>query len=202
VRPAQAQIVGAAIELALALLAIAAIVLLFDRLPIYVLMVLLLLAIILGPVGVLGLVYGAIGTAFVMERDKQSARWQQGFLGLGIGTNEFVPFSRIDRIVVTTDEADVLPEGQRQDVVQWDVRLIKDNARELTVGTVIAARPLAGIGAERANRLATAVAEMGGVEARLAPLPEAMEPEAAASAEAAPRRRYRRISGPQREGER
>jgi hypothetical protein len=201
VRPAQAQIVGAAVELGAALLAIALIVLLFDVLPIYVLMVLLLLAIILGPVGVLGLVYGAIGTSFVMERDKQSARWQQGFLGLGIGTNEFVPFSRIDHIDVATDETDVLPEGERQDLVQWDVRLIKDNGRQLTVGTVIAARPLADVGAERANRLASAVAEMGGVQAHLAAVP-VVEPGAVSEAATPQRRRYRRISRTQREVER
>jgi hypothetical protein len=194
VRPAQAQVVGAAIELGLALVAIGAIVLLFDALPIYVLMVLLLLSLILGPVGVLGLVYGAIGTSFVMERDKQSARWQQGFLGLGIGTNEFVPFARIDHIDVATDEDETLPEGERQDLVQWDVRLIKDNGRQLTVGTVVAARPLADVGAERANRLAGAVAEMGGVQARLAAVPQVAEP--AIDTPARPvRRRYRKVSG-------
>jgi hypothetical protein len=93
----------------------------------------------------------------------------------------------------------VLPEGERQDVAQWDVRLIKDNARELTVGTVIAARPLADVGADRANRLATAVAEMSGVEARLAPVPQVNEE---AAAPAAPRRRYRRIASARREVER
>jgi hypothetical protein len=195
VRPAQAQVVGAAIELGLALVAIGAIVVLFDVLPIYVLMVLLLLALILGPVGVLGLVYGAIGTSFVMERDKQSARWQQGFLGLGIGTNEFVPFARIDHIDVATDEDETLPEGARQDLVQWDVRLIKDNGRQLTVGTVVTARPLADVGAERANRLASAVADMGGVEVRLAAVPQAEEP-ATAAPDRPVRRRYRRVSGP------
>src|SRR5688572_16307189 len=82
VRPSRGQLLGPVIELAIALGAVALIVLLFDAMPIWLLMVLLLLAIILGPVGVLGMVYSAIGSSFIMERSKQSARWQQGFLGM------------------------------------------------------------------------------------------------------------------------
>ena len=204
VKPSQAQMTGAALEIGIAVGAITLMVLLFDALPLLVLVGLLLLAMILGPIGVLGLVYGVIGTSFVMQRDQQAARWQQGFLGMGIGTHEFVPFGRIRYIEVVSDEDQVLPGGGQQDLIQWEVRLIKDNDRSLTVGTVIAARPLADIGAERANRLASAVAEMSSVEAHLAPVPELETgdlPLGAAPEQRRPRRRFRRLSRPLREAD-
>ncbi len=209
VRPARAQIVGAAVELLIAVAAIGLLVVLFDRLHLVLLMALLLLALILGPVGVLGLVYGAVGSSFVLERANRTARWQQGFLGMGIGTMEVVPFDRIGWVEVSGDYEQELSAGDRQDLVHWDVRLVKDNARVLTVGTVVVARPLAGLGLERANRLAAAVAAMAGVEARIGLLPEgalqagATEPSTplAPPAPPLPRRRYRRVSGPGTEAE-
>ena len=44
-----------------------------------------------------------IGRSVLLERQKQSVRWQQGLLGLGIGTDELVPFWRIDHIAVEGD---------------------------------------------------------------------------------------------------
>jgi hypothetical protein len=161
-------------------------------------MVLLLLALILGPIGVLGVVYSAIGSSFVMERRKNSARWQQGFLGLGIGTVELVPFQRIKRIDVDTDFDDELRSGELNDIVHCAVVLVKDNDRRLTIGTVAAARPLADLGVERANGLAAHVAAMAGVEAVPAVLPEPDTIEEATPQPVRPRRkrRTRRVSPP------
>src|SRR5262245_58342661 len=91
VRPSRGQLLGPLIELGIALGSIGLIVLLLDSLPLALLMFLLLAAIILGPIAVLGIVYSAIGSSFLLERKKQSARWQQGFLGMGIGTVDLVP---------------------------------------------------------------------------------------------------------------
>jgi hypothetical protein len=198
IRPSRAALVGAVIELGIAGLAIAAIVFLFHWLPLFVLMVLLILAILLGPLGVLGIIYGAAGTAFLMERNARAARWQQGFLGMGIGTTDYCPFDRIARFEVAGDELASLPSGERQDVVQWDVRLVKDNEKELTVGSVVAARSLADLGVERANYLAQALADMAGVPVTLA---ESIVSEPAVEAAPAPRRRFRRVGGAPREGE-
>ena len=44
----------------------------------------------------MGLVYSVIGAAVVVEKAKESVRFQQGVLGLGIGTMELVPFWKID----------------------------------------------------------------------------------------------------------
>lgn len=187
VRPAPSQLLGPLAELVAAGLAVLAIVLWLDTLPVWALMALLLFAVLAGPIGVLGLVFGAIGSTFLLERPKGSARWQQGFLGLGIGTTELVPFHRIDRIEVRGDYDAELRSGERNDLVHWEVLLIKDNGKELIVGTAVVPRPLAAEGAERANRLAVAVAEQSGQRAVLADL-EALaaweEAERAAEAEA------------------
>ena len=63
-----------------------------DRLPIWLLLVLLLVTLFMGPAAVLGVVYNLVGASFLMERAKQSARWQHGFHGLGISTHELVTF--------------------------------------------------------------------------------------------------------------
>ena len=75
-----------------------------------------LVAIVAGPTAMLGFVYQVAGSAFLMERPKGTCRWQQGFLGLGLGTQELVPFPRIKRIEVSGDFEDELRSGDLQDV--------------------------------------------------------------------------------------
>ena len=165
---------GLVVPLVQALIAAAAVWLLasyLNRLPIALSMVLLLVVLFLGPAAVLGVVYNVVGSSFLMERRKGSARWQQGFLGLGIGTRELVPFERIARIEVVSDFEEELASGDLQDVVTWTVQLVKDNDRELEIGAVAAARPLADEALERANELATALARMATAPAELAALP-------------------------------
>ena len=173
-----------------------------DRLPIWVLLVLLLVTLFMGPAAILGLVYNLVGASFLMERAKKSARWQQGFLGLGIGTHELVPFWRIAQIEVSGDFEEELGSGDLQEVVSWSVRLVKDNDRSFDIAEVAAARPMADEALERANELASALAAMAGTEAVLGALPAwALEDYADADAaadgdEAEPpvaRRRYRRV---------
>lgn len=201
VRPSRGQLLGPLIELGLALGAVGAIVLWLNVLPLLVLMLLLLVSLILGPVAVLGIVYNAIGSSFLMERKKRSARWQQGFLGMGIGTVDFVPFQRIKRIEVTGDYDDELASGEVQDIVQWTVVMVKDNDRRLTIGSVAAARPLADLGAERANRLATHVATMAEVEVVPAAIPDlgTVEESPAPAPRPRRRRRVRRVTPPPHE---
>jgi hypothetical protein len=201
VRPSRGQLLGPLLELGIAALAALLIATMIDTLPLAVLMVLLLISIVLGPVGVLGLVYSAIGSSFIIERKKQTARWQQGFLGLGIGTVELVPFRRIKRIEVVSDYESELNSGDLQDVVQFEVVLVKDNDRRLTIGTIVAARPLADQGAERANRLTARIAQMAEVEAATIALPDVAASTEAARAPrpARRRRRARRVSPPPRE---
>ena len=192
IRRSRAQLVAPLIQLALAAGAVLLIVAFLDVLPLALLIVLLIVALLMGPIATLGLVYNVVGRSVLLEREKQSVRWQQGLLGLGIGTDELVPFWRIDHIAVEGDYEAELGSGERQNLVSWEVELVKDNGKRLTIGTVIAARPLAAEGLARANRLAEAVAERSDSEARLAALPEqpSGEPDAPASR---PRRRRRMV---------
>jgi len=142
-----------------------------NALPLWVLMFLLLFAIVAGPTAMLGFVYQVAGSAFLMERPKGTCRWQQGFLGLGLGTQELVPFPRIKRIEVRGDFEDELPSGDLQDVVRWEIRVVKDNDRVLLVGVIATARSLAEDALERANDLGAALAEMSGAPLTLGALP-------------------------------
>jgi membrane protein YdbS with pleckstrin-like domain len=171
IRPSRASLVGPAVQALIALTAVWAVVAFINVLPLWVLMVLLVFALIAGPTAILGLVYNVAGSSFLMERAKQSARWQQGFLGLGIGTRELVPFWRIQRIEVAGDFEAELGSGDLQDIVRWEVRLVKDNDRMLEVAAVAGARPLADEALDRANALARALGEMAGAEVREATLP-------------------------------
>lgn len=172
IRPSRRDIVGPIVQAGLAALAVWALVAFMNSLPLWVLGALLLFAIVAGPTAMLGVVYQIAGSAFLMERAKGTCRWQQGFLGLGLGTQELVPFGRIKRIEVGGDFEDELRSGDLQDVVHWEVRVVKDNDRVLAVGVAVAARPLADEALERANDLGAALAEMSGAPFTPAVLPE------------------------------
>ena len=97
IRPA----VGAALAPLLALLVGAAcftLVLLSARganYPLWLVAPALLAAMVLLPLAGMGFVYSIVGASVVIDATKQSATWQQGLLGLGVGTRELVPFAKI-----------------------------------------------------------------------------------------------------------
>ncbi len=190
VRPSRGQLLGPVIQLGLTALAVALIVLFLDSLPFWVVVVLTVIAVFLGPVATLGFVFAVIGSSMVVDRRKGTAHWQQGFLGLGIGTTTSIPFDRIDHIAVTGDYDAEDAGGRGHDFVTWEVEIVRDDGRRRAVGSVIAARPLADVALDRANRLAEAVGAMANAEARFDSLPEyeeIEEPDAAPT----PRRRRR-----------
>ena len=197
VRPARARLVVPLIQGSLAAGAALLIVrLLNNDGPLLLLLLALVVVLFLGPAAVLGLVFNIAGSSVSIEREKQSVRLQQGFLGLGLGTSELVPFWRIERVEVAGDLTDELSSGELQDVVQWDVHVVKDSGRTVGLGAVVAARPLAAEALERANRLAVAVGELIGVEARTVPPVEGpAEAEAAERAPAGRPRRRRAVRG-------
>lgn len=172
VKPARSALIGPLVQASLTVLAAWAIATYISVLPLWVLMLLLVFVLISGPTAILGVVYNVMGSAFVMERGKGTCRFQQGFLGLGLGTRDFVPFDRIARIEVGGDFETELGSGDLQDVVRWEIRLVKDNGRVLPFASVLAARPLADEALERANIVARATAEMCGAPVVEGQLPE------------------------------
>jgi hypothetical protein len=172
IKPARATLLGPAIQAGLTAVAVLVIALWLNSLPLWLLGVLLVFIMIAGPTAVLGLVYNVLGSSFLMERRKGTCRWQQGFLGLGLGTRELVPFPRIDRIEVGGDFDDALNSGDLQDFVRWEIRLVKDNQRVLEVASITTARPLADEALERANDLALALGAMCKKPVTTASIPE------------------------------
>jgi hypothetical protein len=139
----------------------ASLVLSLGALPFAVVVLLVLAAIVLIPLSGMGLVYLLGGATVVVDRAKGSVVWQQGLLGLGVGTREVVPFSKIAQMAVEETTRDRL-RGQQQDVAQWEIALVKTGGRRLRVGAVTVPRSLAQDGLERARGVAAAIAEMAG----------------------------------------
>ena len=162
IRPGRRQLLGPLAQASVAGGAVWLMAAFMNVLPLWVLVVLLLVALVLGPAAVLGLIYSVYGTEFLVERHKGTARWHQGFLGLGIGTFELVPFERIERIAVQSDAGQDLSSGQQQDLVQIDLRIVKDNGRAFDVASVTSTWAFAADALARMNRLAAALGEMTG----------------------------------------
>jgi hypothetical protein len=121
-------------------------------------LVLTLFALFVVPLSGLGVVYSIAGAHVVVERHKQSAVLQQGYLGMGVGTEELIPFWKMDKIVVEeTMPGDV-------EFAQYEIGILKLSGRMVTVGTVTTPRAGAAEGLSRADEVATLIAAMAGVE--------------------------------------
>jgi hypothetical protein len=122
-------------------------------------------AVLLVPLSGIGLVYSIAGAHIVVERQKQSAVLQQGYLGMGVGTQELVPFWKIDRINLK----ELTPHdyrGHHEDFAQYEVSILKLSGKEITVGLVTVARAEADEGRARAREVASLIAEMSGTKLR------------------------------------
>jgi hypothetical protein len=129
-------------------------------------LLLTLAAIIIVPVSGLGLVYSIAGAHIVVDRHKQSAVLQQGYLGMGVGTQELTPFWKIDRI----DVRELTPHdyrGHQDNFAQFEVSILKLSGREIPVGTATVVRAAADDGLARARDVAEVIAEMAGVSVQV-----------------------------------
>jgi hypothetical protein len=159
VRPALAAIVFPAFGLVVGVAAFASVVLWLDRMPFVVALLLLAVAIVSIPLAGIGFVYAIGGTNVVFDRAKQSGLWQQGFLGMGVGTTELVPFWKIQEIRIDelTRERQ---RGELQEVAQLAIVLVKVSGKRLTVGDLIVPRSMVRQGLEEVRAVAQAIAEM------------------------------------------
>jgi hypothetical protein len=141
----------------------------------------------------MGLVYSIVGAAMVVEKKKQSIRFQQGVLGLGLGTIELVPFWKVERIEVEDFELGEVALGSARpplDFRAWDIVLVKKSGKRISIGQTIAANSpdLIDEGFDRALDAAEAIAVMVGSEvvvtAEVEPEPEASEQTVAESGSA------------------
>ncbi|MCS7276169.1 MAG: hypothetical protein NZ695_04070 [Dehalococcoidia bacterium] len=181
IRPSRGAVVGPLSVLALAVGLLVLLAFTMDRLPAAVAAIVLLLALVLTPIGGMGAVYSLFGSHVVFDARKQSARFQQGMLGLGLGTVELVPFWKIDHIELADWEAGET-EGRGPafpfDLRGWEIVLVKTSGKRLSVGQVIVPeeQELVDEGFGRAYEVAQAIAELTGRPLRItAALEEAPE---------------------------
>ncbi len=141
-RPERGAVTGPLIGLAIGLGLFVAIGRFANDLPALVLLAMLVPGIIIAPFSAMGLVYSLVGAAVVIETAKQSVRFQQGVLGLGIGTAELVPFWKIDRFELEdfeTGEENAAGPRTPVDIRGWDIVLVKQSGKRLWVAQVLTA---------------------------------------------------------------
>ena len=161
VRPALAAALFPLIWLLLGIACFVSIMLWLDTLPFALVLVLLVIAVVSIPLAGIGLVYAVAGANVVFDSAKGSGVWQQGFLGMGVGTTELVPFAKIEQIRIeeTTREPQ---RGEVQDVAQFEMVLVKVSGKRLKVGDVVVARSMVREGLADVRELADAIAQMTG----------------------------------------
>ena len=164
-RPERGAVLFPLIGLAIALVLLGIVVLFANSLPAGLLLLILIPGLLLAPFSGMGLIYSVIGASVVVEKKKHSVRFQQGVLGLGIGTMELVPFWKIEHVAVEDFAlGDVTPNGPPPilDLRAWDIVLVKKSGKRLSVGQVVAANSpdLIDEGFGRALDAAEAIATM------------------------------------------
>ncbi len=132
-------------------------------LPFWALVGVLFVCLVLVPFSVMGLVSALVGADIVIDARKGSATWQQGYLGMGLGTKELVPFAKIDRLEVTI-EGDA-PDRWREesdDLRQFALVLVKKSGKRLTCAQVPVPAYGQSDGMDRTLAVANAIAELTG----------------------------------------
>ena len=159
VRPALAAALLPLFGLLLGIAAFVSIIVWLDTLPFAVVLLLLAVAVVSIPLAGIGFVYAVAGANVVFDRKKQSGVWQQGFLGMGVGTTELVPFWKIEeiRIEETTRERQ---RGDVQDLAQFEIVLVKTSGKHLKVGDMVVARSMIRQGLHDVREVAEAIAQM------------------------------------------
>ncbi|MGK2966748.1 MAG: hypothetical protein ACSLFM_14255 [Tepidiformaceae bacterium] len=130
-------------------------------LPIWGLLALLLFCLAIVPLSVMSLISSIIGADVVIDSRKGSATWQQGYLGMGIGTKELVPFHKIDHLEVTI-------EGDKPDrwhnetdtLRQFALILVKQSGKRLTLAQVPVPEAYQEDGMDRILAVAHAIAAL------------------------------------------
>ena len=129
---------------------------------------LLLFCLLAAPISVMSLVSSIVGADVIVDRKKGSATWQQGYLGMGIGTRELVPFAKIDHLEVTIDGDK--PDRWRDEsdaLRQFALILVKSSGKRLTLAQVPVPTYGQVDGMDRTLAVANAVASITGAPVTL-----------------------------------
>ena len=166
IRPSPGAVILPLGAMAVSIVCFVVIGLTINVLPLAALAVLLIPNVLVFPLAAMGLVYSLIGAHVIVDRRKGSVTFQQGWIGLGLGTRELVPFEKIDHIALeeTTLGEVESPWLAPVDVRVWDIVLVKRSEKRLSIGmVVIPAEPdLTPEGLTRARQAAGAIAALVG----------------------------------------
>lgn len=134
-----------------------------SSLPLWALVTMLLVALIIVPFSVISLISSIIGADVVIDAKKGSATWQQGFLGMGIGTKELVPFAKIDHLEVAIegDQPDRW-RGETDALRQFSLTLVKKSGKRLTLAQLPVPAYGQADGMDRTLAVGNAVAQLTG----------------------------------------
>lgn len=106
-------------------------------LPFWLLVTMLLFCLMVIPFSTVALIGAIIGADVVIDAKKGSATWQQGFLGMGIGTKELVPFGKIDHLEVNVEgDSPDRWRGEADSIRQFSLTLVKQSGKRLTLAQV------------------------------------------------------------------
>jgi len=105
--------------------------------PIWIFVLALFFLLLAVPVSIMGLIGSIAGADVVIDAKKGSATWQQGYLGMGIGTKELAPFEKIDHleILIEGDQPDRWHDHS-DDLRQFALRLVKVSGKILPLAQV------------------------------------------------------------------
>jgi len=159
VRPARSAAMAPAIGFLLGVLAFVAVVLWLEALPFALALLLMGGAILLVPFSGMGFVYSVYGANVVINKEKRTAVWQQGLFGMGVGTEELVPFEKIEQIEIEDIGDSLDPEGN-PDLAQYEVRLLKKSGKKLQLGQINVRGDMLEDGIRRARLVGEAVASL------------------------------------------
>lgn len=137
-------------------------------LPLWLLVTLLLVCMALVPLSVMSLIGAVAGSDVVIDASKGSATWQQGYLGMGIGTKELVPFAKVAHLEVTIegDQPDRWHD-ETDDLRQFALVLVKQSGKRLTLSQLPVPAYGQADGMDRTLAVGQAVAKLIGSKVTL-----------------------------------
>lgn len=139
-----------------------------SALPLWALVVALFYCLLAFPISIMSLVSAIVGAEVIVDRHKNSATWQQGYLGMGIGTKELVPFTKIDHFQITVEGDDTDRwQDESDDLRQFALLLVKKNGKRLKLAQVPVPAYGQADGMDRTLAVANAVSALTGAPVRI-----------------------------------
>ncbi len=136
--PPKSAVILPAIGFAVTGALLAALIIWIDDLPFFLLPLMLLVSVIILPLSGLSFVYAVLGANVVIDKAGSNVSFKQRFLGLGVGTNDLVPFWKIRELVVE-DVARAQPHAAGDEpplgIAQWKLTLVKKSGTRLELGS-------------------------------------------------------------------